>query len=46
MKNRYVIAPIVMLAVLAASSVPVLAACGDVVTVKTGTVTNGKVIMQ
>ena len=46
MKKRYVIAPIVMLAVLAASSVPVLAACGDVVTVKTGTVTNGKVIMQ
>ena len=46
MKKRYAIAPIVMLAVLAASSVPALADCGDVVTVKTGTVTNGKVIMQ
>jgi len=41
-----IIAAIVMLAMLAASSVPALADCGDVVTVKTGTVTNGKVIMQ
>ena len=35
-----------LLAVLAACSAPIAADCGDVVTVKTGTVTNGKVMVQ
>jgi len=43
--KEYVIT-IVLLAVLAACSAPAAADCGDVVTVKTGTVTNGKVMVQ
>jgi len=48
MKTRYVIviAPIVMLVMLAAFSAPTLVDCSDGVTVKTGTVTNGTVLVQ
>ena len=45
MKNEYIIT-VMLLAVLAACSAPIAADCGDVVTVKTGTVTNGKVMVQ
>jgi parallel beta-helix repeat protein len=45
MKTRYVIAPIMMLAMLAVFSVPAMAYL-NVVTVKTGTVTDGTVLVQ
>jgi parallel beta-helix repeat protein len=44
-KNEYVIT-IMLLVVLAACIAPIAADCGDVVTVKIGTVTNGKVMVQ
>jgi len=47
MKTRYVIAPIVILAVLIAFSAPAMAACwGEVETRANGTITNGSVIFM
>jgi len=44
-KNEYVIT-VMLLAVLAACSAPIAADCGDVVTVKIGTVANGNCIIN